>query len=106
MLPGCHPGSPHRAGPSSSPFYFFLTAVAPETSPRNQGSGVEGLEPSNPTGAGERKGPGAKRGWKPGQPVSPPPQGGAWLLVLTQACVGSCRDADEAKGSGKDAEQI
>ena len=33
-------------------------------------------------------------------------EGGAWLLVLTQACVGSCRDADEAKGSGRDAEQI
>lgn len=80
--------------------------VAPETSPWSQGSGVEDLEPPNPIGAAERKGPGAKRGWKPGQPVSLSPRGGTWLLVLTQACVGSCRDADEAKGSGRDAEQI
>ena len=96
------------AGPSSLPaspsLWLWLRGrsetrkVSQElTGCRSPGSLLDGQEQ-------EGEGPGTKGGWKP-VPL-PPPRGarvGRWLSVFAQACVGSCRAVDEAKGSGRDA---
>lgn len=75
--------------------------MAPETMKLSGASW--GQRPGSLPAEQEQEGAGS---WGPREAgVALPSLGGAlvrsWLLVLTQACVGSCRDMDEAKGRGK-----